>query len=106
MDLPVRARVVVIGGGVIGTSVAYHLGHLGWTDTVLVEQHMLTSGSTFHAAGLVDRYVLHLAPALMGDGQAALHLSTPTMADLWRGRIVSTRRLGDDLEVVLEPRRL
>ena len=62
--------------------------------------------TSFHTAGLVDRYVLHLAPALMGDGQAALHLSTPTMADLWRGRIVSTRRLGDDLEVVLEPRRL
>lgn len=78
------------------------------TEDVL--QLMVEGGArvatSFHAAGLVDRYVLHLAPALMGDGQAALHLSTPTMADLWRGRIVSTRRLGDDLEVVLEPRRL
>ena len=37
-ELPSRARVVVIGGGVIGTSIAYHLGHLGWTDTVLLER--------------------------------------------------------------------
>ncbi|MFZ4721315.1 MAG: FAD-dependent oxidoreductase, partial [Ilumatobacteraceae bacterium] len=39
--LPSRARVVVIGGGVIGTSIAYHLGHMGWTDTVLVERDQL-----------------------------------------------------------------
>ena len=51
--LPSRARVVVIGGGVIGTSVAYHLGHLGWSDTVLVERDQLTSGTTWHAAGLM-----------------------------------------------------
>ena len=50
---PTRARVVVIGGGVIGTSIAYHLGHLGWTDTVLVERDQLTSGTTWHAAGLM-----------------------------------------------------
>jgi len=52
-SLPSRARVVVIGGGVIGTSIAYHLGHLGWTDTVLVERDQLTSGTTWHAAGLM-----------------------------------------------------
>jgi len=51
--LPTRARVVVIGGGIIGTSIAYHLGHLGWTDTVLVERDQLTSGTTWHAAGLM-----------------------------------------------------
>ncbi len=51
--VPSRARVVVIGGGVIGTSIAYHLGHLGWTDTVLVERGQLTSGTTWHAAGLM-----------------------------------------------------
>ncbi len=51
--LPTRARVVVIGGGVIGCSVAYHLAHAGWTDTVLVERDQLTSGTTWHAAGLI-----------------------------------------------------
>ena len=48
-----HARAVVIGGGVGGTSIAYHLACRGWTDTVLVERAELTSGSTFHSAGLV-----------------------------------------------------
>jgi glycine cleavage system aminomethyltransferase T/glycine/D-amino acid oxidase-like deaminating enzyme len=51
--LPDRARVVVVGGGVIGTSVAYHLAHMGWKDVVLLERDRLTSGSTWHAAGLM-----------------------------------------------------
>ena len=51
--LPDRARVVVIGGGVIGSSVAYHLAHMGWKDVVLLERDRLTSGTTWHAAGLV-----------------------------------------------------
>jgi len=50
-----HARVVVIGGGVGGTSVAYHLAELGWRDVVLVERAALTSGSTFHSAGLVGQ---------------------------------------------------
>ena len=52
-DLPEGAQVVIIGGGVIGTSVAYHLAHLGWTDVVLLERDQLTSGTTWHAAGLI-----------------------------------------------------
>jgi 4-methylaminobutanoate oxidase (formaldehyde-forming) len=51
--LPERARVVVIGGGIIGTSVAYHLGHMGCSDVVLLERDQLTSGTTWHAAGLM-----------------------------------------------------
>lgn len=51
--LPDRARVVVIGGGVIGCSVAYHLARAGWTDTLLLERDRLTSGTTWHAAGLM-----------------------------------------------------
>ena len=51
--LPDRARVVVIGGGIVGTSVAYHLAHMGWRDVVLLERDRLTSGSTWHAAGLM-----------------------------------------------------
>ena len=54
-DQPTSARAVVIGGGIVGCSTAYHLAKLGWTDTVLVERHKLTSGSTFHAAGLVGQ---------------------------------------------------
>ena len=52
-QLPDRARVVVVGGGVIGTSVAYHLAKLGWTDVVVLERHKLTAGTTWHAAGLM-----------------------------------------------------
>jgi heterotetrameric sarcosine oxidase gamma subunit len=50
-----RARVVIIGGGVIGTSVAYHLTRMGWTDVLLLEQGQLSSGTTWHAAGLVGQ---------------------------------------------------
>lgn len=52
-DLPNKARVVIIGGGVIGCSVAYHLTKLGWQDVVLLERKQLTSGTTWHAAGLI-----------------------------------------------------
>ena len=52
-DLPARARVVVIGGGAVGTSTAYHLAHLGLTDVLLLEQGTLSCGTTWHAAGLV-----------------------------------------------------
>ncbi len=51
--IPSRARVVIIGGGIIGASVAYHFGLLGWKDVVVVERDRLTSGTTWHAAGLM-----------------------------------------------------
>src|SRR5210317_1514173 len=50
---PESASVVVIGGGIIGCSVAYHLAHLGWKDIVLLERDQLTCGTTWHAAGLM-----------------------------------------------------
>ena len=53
--IPSHARAVIIGGGVGGTSIPYHLAELGWTDIVLVERAELTSGSTFHSAGLVGQ---------------------------------------------------
>ena len=55
-QIPESARVVIVGGGVIGCSVAYHLGHLGWSDVVLLERDQLTSGTTWHAAGLMTTF--------------------------------------------------
>ncbi len=55
-QLPQNARVVIVGGGIIGCSVAYHLAHLGWTDVVVLERHQLTSGTTWHAAGLMTTF--------------------------------------------------
>ena len=54
-QLPERAQVVIVGGGVVGASTAYHLARRGWTDVVLLEQNTLTSGTTWHAAGLVTQ---------------------------------------------------
>ncbi|OAP38319.1 FAD-dependent oxidoreductase [Sinorhizobium glycinis] len=53
--IPQKARVVIIGGGISGCSVAYHLSKLGWTDVVLLERKQLTSGTTWHAAGLIGQ---------------------------------------------------
>jgi sarcosine dehydrogenase len=54
-DLPTSAKVIIIGGGIVGCSVAYHLARLGITDVLLLERGKLTSGSTWHAAGLVGQ---------------------------------------------------
>jgi glycine cleavage system T protein len=54
-ELPQHARVVIVGGGVIGCSIAYHLAKLGWNDVVLIERKQLTSGTTWHAAGLIGQ---------------------------------------------------
>ena len=53
MSIPKKAKVIIIGGGVIGCSVAYHLGKIGWKDVVLLERKQLTCGTTWHAAGLI-----------------------------------------------------
>ncbi|MGB6906965.1 MAG: FAD-dependent oxidoreductase [Methyloceanibacter sp.] len=54
-DLPSSAKIIIVGGGIVGCSVAYHLGKMGITDVLLLEQGKLTSGSTWHAAGLVGQ---------------------------------------------------
>jgi dimethylglycine dehydrogenase len=51
-----HARVVIIGGGVVGVSALYHLAKAGWTDCVLLEKNELTAGSTWHAAGNVPTF--------------------------------------------------
>jgi 4-methylaminobutanoate oxidase (formaldehyde-forming) len=55
MTLPKHARVVIIGGGISGCSMAYHLAKAGWTDIVLLERKQLTCGTTWHAAGLIGQ---------------------------------------------------
>ena len=54
-SLPARADVVIIGGGIVGCSIAYHLTKVGITNVVLLERKQLTSGTTWHAAGLVGQ---------------------------------------------------
>jgi diaminohydroxyphosphoribosylaminopyrimidine deaminase/5-amino-6-(5-phosphoribosylamino)uracil reductase len=75
-----------------------------------VVQLMVEGGASvaasFHQAGLVDRYVFHISPAIMGGGDAVPAFAgdtASTLADVWRGRLVSTQALGDDVEVVIEP---
>ena len=58
-DLPTQARAVIIGGGIVGCSVAYHLTKLGWNDVVVLEQGRLSGGTTWHAAGLVGQLRSH-----------------------------------------------
>ena len=53
--IPKSAKVIVIGGGVAGCSTAYHLAKFGWNDVILLERDQLTSGTTWHAAGLVSQ---------------------------------------------------
>ncbi|HXQ32242.1 MAG TPA: FAD-dependent oxidoreductase [Steroidobacteraceae bacterium] len=72
---PTTARVVIIGGGIIGCSIAYHLTKLGWRDVVLLERHQLTSGTTWHAAGLLTT---------LRDTEAQTWLAKYTL-DLYRG---------------------
>ncbi|MEM7024721.1 MAG: FAD-dependent oxidoreductase, partial [Pseudomonadota bacterium] len=63
--IPDQARVVIIGGGIMGCSLAYHLCKEGWTDVVLLEKAELTSGSTWHAAGQITHSVSHYGLAKM-----------------------------------------
>jgi glycine cleavage system aminomethyltransferase T/glycine/D-amino acid oxidase-like deaminating enzyme len=88
--LPDRARVVIIGGGVIGASVAYHLSALGWTDVLLLEQGQLSCGTTWHAAGLVGQL------RATENGTRLVQYSTELYARLERETGLSTgfRRCG------------
>ncbi len=79
-DLPSRARVVIVGGGVIGSSIAYHLAQLGWTDVVLLERDQLTAGTTWHAAGLITSAGMADETALFMAGTRA------TCTASWRRR--------------------
>src|SRR6201992_3687242 len=71
--LPAAARAVVIGGGVAGCSVAYHLALLGWDDIVLLEQHELGEGTSWHSAGFVGQLRSTVSQTRMIMYSAALY---------------------------------
>src|SRR5581483_4661036 len=104
--MPEQARAVVIGGGVVGCSVAYHLTARGWRDVLLLEQADLTSGSTFHAAGLVGqlRSSVALTRLMMWSVECYRRLAAETGRDPgWRE--VGSLRLAASAERMEELRR-
>ncbi len=100
-----HARAVIIGGGVGGTSIAYHLAELGWTDIVLVDRAELTSGSTFHSAGLVGqlRSSVTLTRMMMYGADLYRRLTAETGIDVsWHEvgslRLASTKARFEELQ--------
>jgi glycine cleavage system aminomethyltransferase T/glycine/D-amino acid oxidase-like deaminating enzyme len=100
-----HARVVIIGGGVGGTSIAYHLTELGWRDVVLVDRAELTSGSTFHSAGLVGqlRSTTTLTRMMMYGAELYRRLTAETGVDVsWHEvgslRLASTKARFEELQ--------
>ena len=72
----------------------------------LLVEGVATVAASFHREGLVDRYVIHLAPCLFGGTDARPMFAgagAATIDDVWRGRVASTRMVGSDIEVVVEP---
>ncbi len=73
MNIPDKASAVIIGGGISGCSTAFHLSELGWTDTVLLERKKLTSGTTWHAAGLISQLRANLNMTRLAQYSANLY---------------------------------
>ncbi|MFI6797092.1 FAD-dependent oxidoreductase [Streptosporangium canum] len=107
MELPNSARAVVIGGGVAGCSVAYHLARLGWSEVILVEQHELTEGTTWHSAGFVGQLRSTVTQTKMIMYSAGLYPELTELTGMdpgWRG--VGGLRLATTTERVEESLRL
>ena len=102
MSLPTQARVVIIGGGVVGCSVAYHLAKMGWTDVVLLERKQLTSGTTWHAAGLIGQLRASQNMTKLAHYSAELYLGleeeTGVATGLRQGGSVSVALTGERRE--------
>jgi len=102
-----RARVVIVGGGVAGTSIAYHLTKMGWSDVLLIDRSELTSGSTFHSAGLVGqlRSSVSLTKMMMYGVELYRRLARETGVDpSWHE--VGSLRLASSRERIEELQRL
>src|SRR4051794_33171732 len=101
-----HARAAIVGGSVGGTSIAYHLAERGWDDVVLVDRAELTSGSTFHSAGLVGqlRSSVTLTRMMMYGVELYRRLTAETVVDVgWHE--VGSLRLASSPERLEEPRR-
>ncbi|MET2826724.1 GcvT family protein [Mesorhizobium shangrilense] len=103
-EFPTQARVVIVGGGIIGCSVAYHLTKLGWTDVVLLEQGQLSGGTTWHAAGLVGQLRAHsnMTSLIKYSTQLYSELETETgLATGWKNcGSLSVARTADRMTVL------
>ena len=99
-SLPSSARVVIIGGGIIGCSVAYHLAKLGWRDIVLLERKRLSCGTTWHAAGLVRAmlYTVNLTKLAQYTAELYLNLEAET------GQATGYKRTGS-ISIATNPER-
>jgi glycine cleavage system aminomethyltransferase T/glycine/D-amino acid oxidase-like deaminating enzyme len=94
---PAAARCVIVGGGVGGTSIAYHLTQLGWDDVVLVERNQLTSGSTFHSAGLVGQLRGSVSLTKMMMYSVELYRTVPGWVECGGIRLASSEERMEEL---------
>ncbi|MFT4727568.1 MAG: glycine/D-amino acid oxidase-like deaminating enzyme, partial [Granulosicoccus sp.] len=85
INLPDAAQVVIVGGGIVGCSVAYHLTKLGYTDVILLEQGQLSSGTTWHAAGLVGQLRSHASMTSLIQYSTQLYAELETETGLSTG---------------------
>src|SRR5262249_39603921 len=83
--LPTHARVVIVGGGIVGCSAAYHLAKAGWKDVLLLEQNRIAGGTTWHAAGLVTRLRTSRGLAILNAHSPRLYARLPAETGLDTG---------------------
>jgi glycine cleavage system aminomethyltransferase T/glycine/D-amino acid oxidase-like deaminating enzyme len=96
-ELPKAARCVIVGGGVGGTSIAYHLAALGWDDVALLERNQLTSGSTFHSAGLVGQLRGSVSLTKMMMHSVELYRTVPGWVECGGIRLASSEERMEEL---------
>ena len=106
-EFPTQARVVIIGGGVVGASSLYHLAKAGWTDCVLLEKNELTAGSTWHAAGNVPTFSSSWSIMNMQRYSAGLYRGLGAEVDYpMNYHVTGSVRLGHSMERLLEFKRV